>query len=238
MKNVWTITSRELNSYFASPVAYVVSAAFLLISGALFSVILTSTMDASLRGTFSNITFIMILIAPVLTMKLLAEEQRMGTLELLLTSPVHDWQVVVGKFLGSLILFAVMLLAPTLLYVVLLTAFGTPDYGPILSGYLGLLLLGGAFLSIGVLSSSLTQNQVVAGFVGIVLLLLMWISDALSRIVGGGAVGDALTYLSITRHYDDFLRGVIDTQNIIYPLSVIAVALFIATQVLQTRRWR
>jgi len=238
MRNVWTITSRELNSYFASPVAYVVSAAFLLISGVLFSLILNSTMDASLRGTFSNITFIMILIAPVLTMKLLAEEQRMGTLELLLTSPVHDWQVVVGKFLGSLILFAVMLLAPTLLYVVLLTAFGKPDYGPILSGYLGVLLLGGAFLSIGVLSSSLTQNQVVAGFVGIVLLLLMWISDALSRIVGGGAVGDALTYLSITRHYDDFLRGVIDTQNIIYPLSVIAVALFIATQVLQTRRWR
>ncbi len=238
MRNVWTITSRELNSYFVSPVAYVVSAAFLLVSGVLFSLILNSTMDASLRGTFSNVTFIMILIAPVLTMKLLAEEQRMGTLELLLTSPVHDWQVVVGKFLGSLILFAVMLLAPTLLYVVLLTAFGKPDYGPILSSYLGVLLLGGAFLSIGVLSSSLTQNQVVAGCLGIVFLLLMWIADAMSRIVGGGAVGDALTYLSITQHYDDFLRGVIDTQNVIYPLSVIAVALFIATQVLQTRRWR
>lgn len=238
MKNVWTIASRELNSYFVSPVAYVVSAAFLLVSGVLFSLILASTMDASLRGTFSNITFILVLVAPILTMKLLAEEQRMGTLELLLTSPVHDWQVVVGKYLGSLILFAVMLLAPTLLYVVLMTAFGKPDYGPIISSYLGVLLLGGAFLSIGVLSSSLTQNQVVAGFLGIVFLLLMWISDAMSRIVGGGAVGDALTYLSITQHYDDFLRGVIDTQNVIYPLSVIAVALFIATQVLQTRRWR
>lgn len=238
MRNVWTITSRELNSYFVSPVAYVVSAAFLLISGVLFSLILNSTMDASLRGTFSNITFILILIAPILTMKLLAEEQRMGTLELLLTSPVHDWQVVVGKFLGSLILFVVMLLGPTLLYVVLLTTFGKPDYGPILSSYLGVLLLGGAFLSIGVLSSSLTQNQVVAGFLGIVFLLLMWISDALSRIVGGGAVGDALTYLSITQHYNNFLQGVINTQDLIYPLSVIAVALFTATQVLQTRRWR
>ena len=238
MRNVWTITSRELNSYFVSPVAYVVSAAFLLISGVLFSLILNSTMDASLRGTFSNITFILILIAPILTMKLLAEEQRMGTLELLLTSPVHDWQVVVGKFLGSLILFAVMLLAPTLLYVVMLTAFGKPDYGPIFSSYLGVLLLGGAFLSIGVLSSSLTQNQVVAGFLGIVFLLLLWISDAMSRIVGGGAVGDALTYLSITQHYNNFLQGVINTQDLIYPLSVIVVALFIATQVLQTRRWR
>ena len=238
MKNVWTITSRELNSYFVSPIAYVVSAAFLLITGVLFSLIVTSSMDASLGGVFSNVTFILILVAPILTMKLLAEEVRMGTLELLLTSPVDDWQVVVGKYLGSLILFAVMLLAPTLLYVVFLIAFGQPDYGPILSGYLGVLLLGGAFLAVGVLASSLTQNQVVAGFLGIVILLLMWIADAMSRIVGGGAVGDALTYLSITQHYNDFLSGAIVTPNIIYPLSVIAVSLFIATQVLQTRRWR
>lgn len=238
MRNVWTIASRELNSYFVSPIAYVVSAAFLLITGVLFSLVITSTMDASLNGTFSNVTFILILVAPVLTMKLLAEEQRMGTLELLLTSPVHDWQVVVGKYLSSLILFVVMLLAPTLYYLLLLAVFGKPDYGPVLSSYLGVLLLGGAFLSIGVLASSLTQNQVVAGFLGIVVLLIMWIADALSRIVGGGAVGDALTYLSITQHYQDFLSGVIATQNIIYPLSVIAVSLFIATQVLQTRRWR
>ena len=238
MKNVWTITSRELNSYFVSPIAYVVSAAFLLITGVLFSLIVTSTMDASLSGAFGNITFILILVAPVLTMKLLAEEVRMGTLELLLTSPVEDWQVVVGKYLGSLILFAVMLLAPTLLYVVFLVAFGQPDFGPLISGYLGVLLLGGAFLAVGVLASSLTQNQVVAGFLGIVFLLMMWISDSISRIVGGGAVGDALTYLSITQHYNDFLSGVIATPNIIYPLSVIVVSLFIATQVLQTRRWR
>lgn len=238
MKNVWTITWRELNSYFVSPIAYVVDAAFLLITGVLFSLIVTSSMEASLSGAFGNVTFILILVAPILTMKLLAEEVRMGTLELLLTSPVDDWQVVVGKYLGSLILFAVMLLAPTLVYVVFLVAFGQPDYGPLLSGYLGVLLLGGAFLAVGVLASSLTQNQVVAGFLGIVVLLLMWISDALSRIVGGGAVGDALTYLSITQHYNDFLSGTIATQNIIYPLSVIAVSLFIATQVLQTRRWR
>ena len=164
MRNVWTITTRELNSYFVSPVAYVVSAAFLLISGVLFSLIITSTLQASLNGAFGNITFILILVAPILTMKLLAEEVRMGTLELLLTSPVDDWQVVVGKYLGSLILFAVMLLAPTLVYVVFLVAFGQPDFGPIISGYLGVLLLGGAFLAVGVLASSLTQNQVVAGF--------------------------------------------------------------------------
>ncbi|MDE3090712.1 MAG: ABC transporter permease subunit, partial [Chloroflexota bacterium] len=178
MRNIWTIASRELNSYFVSPVAYVVGAAFLLVSGVLFSLTLTSTMDASLRGTFSNITFILVLLAPALTMKLLAEEQRMGTLELLLTSPVHDWQVVVGKFLGSLILFAVMLLGPTLFYVVLLVWLGTPDFGPIISGYLGVLLLGGAFLSIGVLTSSLTQNQVIAYILGLAILLVMWIADS------------------------------------------------------------
>ena len=103
MKNVWTITARELNSYFVSPIAYVVSAAFLLITGVLFSLIVTSSMQASLSGAFGNITFILILVAPILTMKLLAEEVRMGTLELLLTSPVDDWQVVVGKYLGSLV---------------------------------------------------------------------------------------------------------------------------------------
>jgi len=238
MRNVWTIASRELNSYFVSPVAYVVSAAFLLVTGVLFALILTSTQTASLSGAFGNVTFILILLAPILTMKLLAEEQRMGTLELLLTSPVTDWQVGVGKYLGSLILFAVMLLAPTLYYVLLISVFGKPDYGPLLSSYLGLLLLGGAFLSVGVMTSSLTQNQVVAGFLGIVLLLLMWIADAISRIAGTGAVADAFTYLAITQHYNNFLQGVINTPDLIYPISIILVSLFIATQILQTRRWR
>lgn len=238
MRNIWTIASRELNAYFVSPVAYIVSAAFLLVTGLLFSLIITSTLDASLRPTFSNITFILVLLAPALTMRLLAEEQRMGTLELLLTSPIHDWQVVVGKFLGSFILFIVMLLAPTLLYVVLLMAFGTPDFGPIIASYLGVLLLGGAFMAIGVFTSSLTQNQIIAYILGLVILLILWISGSMTQIVGGGAVGDAVSYLAITQHYDSFLTGVIDTPNVIYPLSVIVVSLFLATQVLQTRRWR
>jgi ABC-2 type transport system permease protein len=238
MRNIWTIASRELNAYFVSPVAYVVSAAFLLVTGLLFSLIITSTMDASLRPTFSNITFILVLLAPALTMRLLAEEQRMGTLELLLTSPIHDWQVVVGKFIGSFVLFIVMLLAPTLLYVVLLMAFGQPDFGPIVASYLGVLLLGGAFMAIGVFTSSLTQNQIIAYILGLVILLVLWIAGSISQIVGGGAVGDAVSYLAITQHYDSFLTGVIDTPNVIYPLSVIVVSLFLATQVLQTRRWR
>ncbi len=238
MRNVWTITSRELKAYFVSPVAYVVSALFLIAMGYLFSLILLNSQDASLRGTFSNMIFVLLLLAPALTMRLLADEQRMGTIELLLTSPIRDWQVVVGKFLGSLILFAVMFLGPTLYYVLILKVFGDPDYGPILTGYVGILLLGASFLAIGIFTSSLTQNQVIAYFAGLVILLLLWIADAAGGIAGFGPIGNALTYLAVTQHYNNFFQGIIDTSDVVYSLSVIAVSLFLATQVLQTRRWR
>jgi ABC-2 type transport system permease protein len=238
MKNVWTITSRELRAYFVSPIAYVVGALFLVAMGYLFSLILINSQDASMRGTFSNMTFLLVVLAPALTMKLLAEEQRMGTIELLLTAPVHDWQVVVGKFLGSLITFAVIFLGPTLYYVLILFVFGTPDPGPLATGYLGILFLGGSFLAIGVFTSSLTQNQVIAYFAGLVVLILLWIADAAGGFAGTGPLSDALAYLAITRHYNDFFRGVVDTTDIVYSLSVIVVSLFLATQVLQTRRWR
>jgi ABC-2 type transport system permease protein len=238
LRNVWTITLRELQSYFVSPVAYAVSALFLVLMGALFTLNISFSRDASMRDTFNTMVFILVLIAPGLTMKLLAEEQRMGTIELLLTSPIHDWQVVVGKYLGSLILFIVMLVVPTLYYVVLLVFFGPPDLGPIATSYLGVLLLGGSFLAIGVFTSSLTQNQIVAFFASWVILILLWIGNSISSVGGVNNLTNALSYLSITQHTDDFFSGVLDTTHIVYALSVIVVALFAATQVLQTRRWR
>ena len=238
MGNLWTITWRELKTYFASPVAYVVSALFLVVNGYLFAFILLNGREASLRGVFSNTTFILLLLAPALTMRLLAEEQRLGTVELLLTAPVRDWQVVVGKFFGSLILFVVMLLGPTLYYVLILSVFGHPDYGPIITGYVGVLLLGASFLAIGVFASALTQNQIVAYFIGIAVLMMLWIADAGSSFAGDNFFGTALSYIAVTRHYNDFFGGVISTTDVVYAFSVIAVSLFIATQMLQTRRWR
>lgn len=238
MKNIWAITLRELKAYFVSPIAYVVSALFLVAMGYLFSLILINTREATLRHLFSNMIFVLLIMAPALTMRLLAEEQRMGTIELLLTAPIHDWQVVLGKFLGSFILFIVMLLAPTLYYVLILHVFGPPDYGPILTGYLGFVLIGAAYLAVGVFGSSLTQNQIIAFFISLVVLLLLWIADAASNVFGPGALSDALTYIALPRHFNDLFRGVIDTTDIVYAFSIVAIFLFLATQVLQTKRWR
>jgi|YNPNPStandDraft_1061719.scaffolds.fasta_scaffold10321_5 ABC-2 type transport system permease protein len=238
MRNIWAITLRELKAYFVSPIAYVVSALFLVAMGYLFALILINSREASLRYLFNNMIFVLLIVAPALTMRLLAEEQRMGTIELLLTSPVHDWQVVLGKFLGSFILFVVMLLAPTLYYVLILQVFGPPDYGPILTGYLGFVLLGAAYLAVGVFGSSVTQNQIIAFFVSLVILLLMWIADAAMGVFGTSALSDALAYIALPRHFSDLFRGVLDTTDIVYALSIVAIFLFLATQVLQTRRWR
>ena len=238
MKNVWTITLRELKAFFVSPIAYVASALFLVTMGFLFAIILINSQEASLRNTMQNMTFILILLAPALTMRLLSEEQRMGTIELLLTAPVRDWQVIVGKFLGAFLSFAVIFLGPTLYYVLILAVFGKPDMGPIVSGYIGMFLLGSSFIAIGIFSSSLTQNQVIAYFAGLVILLMLWIADSAQGFAGGGSVGDILGYIAIPRHFSDFFRGVVDSKDVVYALSLTIIPLFLATQILQSRRWR
>jgi ABC-2 type transport system permease protein len=237
MTNVWTITWRELKTYFVSPLAYILSAVWLVMSGYFFT-LNVNYRDASMRNIFPTLIFLFWILAPLLTMRLLAEEQRMGTLELLLTAPLHDWQVVIGKFLGNLIWYATLVILPMLSYVVVLIRYGSPDYGPLVTGYLGLLLLGAACFSIGLFTSSLTQNQVVAAILSMVILIFLWIADSVSSFAGPGMVSDIGTYLSITRHYNDFFNGVVNSTDIIYTLSVVAISLFLATQTLQSRRWR
>src|SRR5262249_11387779 len=205
MANIWAIARRELYSYFVSPIAYVVGALFLVVSGFLFSIILGLSNEASMRSLFGNYAVIFLFIVPALTMRLLAEEQRTGTMELLLTAPVRDSQLVLGKFLGAFLLL-LGILAVTAIYPLVLVLAGNPDRGPILAGYLGVILQGAAFLAIGLFASSLTQNQVIAALLAFVILLLLWLADALGNFTTG-RIGDLFRFLSITRHLDEFPRG-------------------------------
>ncbi|HZU06738.1 MAG TPA: ABC transporter permease [Chloroflexota bacterium] len=236
MSNIWAIAQRELQSYFVSPLAYIIGFFFLLASGLLFALILGLSSEATLRPLFGQLAVILLFIAPALTMRLLAEEQRTGTLELLLTAPVRDSELVLGKFLGVFLLL-LALLAVTLVYPAILFLAGNPDRGPILSGYLGVILLGAAFLAVGLFASSLTQNQIIAYLLAFVLLLLLWLADGMGNFTGG-RIGDLFRFLSVTRHFDEFPRGIIDTRHVVYFLSVIAAALFFTVLSVQARRWR
>ncbi|MBI2165327.1 MAG: ABC transporter permease subunit [Chloroflexi bacterium] len=237
MRNTLTIAWKETKTYFSSPTAYVVGAVFLALEGYFFvQAVSVPFAEASVRGFISPATFILVLLAPVLTMRLLAEEQKMGTLELLLTSPVKDWEVILGKYLASLVIF-VGTLSFTLYYVLLLFWFGDPDIGPMLSGYLGLILYGGAALAVGLLASSLTPNQIVSAVLGFGVLLLLTVTDQAAQVVSGlGAV--ILEKVSITAHFTDFARGIVDTGNVVYYVTVVFLLLFLTTRYVESRRWR
>jgi ABC-2 type transport system permease protein len=243
MRNTWIIASRELKSYFVSAIAYAVGSLFLLIVGVYFYLLTRASQEPSmglsledvLRYFFSFVTTMLLFIGPILTMRLLAEEQHSGTLELLMTAPVRDWQVVLGKFLAALLLL-LFILVPTLYYLFLLARFGNPDVVSTLAGYLGLLLIGSALLAVGTFTSTVTRNQIVAALLGLVLVLAMWLFNLAGSFLSG-PLGSALEYLSPLSHFDDFARGVVDTTHVVYYLSVVAIFLFLATRVLESRRW-
>lgn len=238
MRNMLIIARRELGAFFASPIAYLVTAGFLAIAGYFFSAILILSRQATMQFVFGNTVVVLLFIAPLLAMRLLSEEQRSGTIELLMTSPVRDWQVIWGKWLAAFVLFVVMMLF-TGLYVIVLWRLGNPDYGPILSGYLGMLLLGGALLALGTLTSAVTQNQIVAAVLGIALTVLLYVAGAMTDVAGADSLaGRFFGYLALSEHFSDFTRGVVDTTHVIFFLTVIAGALYLATRALETRRWR
>jgi ABC-2 type transport system permease protein len=236
MSATLAIAERELKSYFVSTVAWIIAAAFMAMCGFLFTVILLNSNEASMRFLISNLSVIFLFIAPFLTMRLLAEENRLGTVELLLTNPVRDIEVVLGKFLGVMGFIMVILLM-TLYFPALLFIFGTPDPGPIATGYLGVILQAAAFASIGLAISSTTENQIVAAFLAFAVNLILWLSESISGFVGK-PLDAVMKYLSITSHFQDFSRGVIDTSHVLFFLSVVAAALFLTYLSLQSRRWR
>jgi ABC-2 type transport system permease protein len=246
MKNVLTIAQRELAAYFTSPIAYVVGVVFLLINGVYFiaTVLYFSQPsqfggpppEPTLRYQIGLMFSLLLFATPFLTMRLLAEEQRMGTLELLLTAPVRDWEVVLGKFLAALGLLGVILVL-TLAYVGLLNAYSNPDMGPVIAGYIGLILAGAALFSIGVFASSLTQNQIVAALVCFGIILVLYLIGVVAQ-SPSTPLASLLSQIDFSAHLNNFESGVISTPDIAYFLSVSVGFLFIATRVLESRRWR
>lgn len=238
MSNILTITGRELKSYFLSPLAYIITGAFAVFIGLAFYVSVLGSRTAQLSDDFSWMMVLGLILAPALTMRLFSEENRQGTIELLMTAPVRDWEIVVGKFIAGLVAFAA-LLVPTFWHVLILVRYGPPDYGPILSGYLGALLVGAAFVAVGMLTSSLTQNQVVAYFLALITLLLLWIISGAAGVLGGtGGVADLLQFLALPGHFQDFFSGIVDIQHVIYFVSLTAIAVFLTMRVVESRRWR
>ena len=229
MRSIAAIAAREFKAYLASTIGYVVAAMFLLLSGYFFIAILFNPFGPpETRYWFGNITITLLIVAPAITMRLLAEERRSGTIELLMTSPVTEWQVVLGKYFGSLA-FYILILILLLQYPVLLRRFANADVGPIISGFIGLLLFGGLFLAIGLLFSSLTKSQIIS-FVGTFgLLLSLYIVDWMSSSLGA-PWSNLLTHLSVRQHLENFTKGIIDTRDVFFYLSAIVLSLYLTAR--------
>jgi len=254
MRNIIAIAQKELKSYFASPIAYMVIGLFALLYGYFFAVMLQYFVRAGmninpmqgqqamninqdmLRPVLQNVTILLLFVLPAMTMRTYSEERRSGTIELLLTSPITDWEIILGKFTGALGLYGVML-AVTLVHTAVLFVYGSPEWKPIIAAYLGLLLLGGSFLSVGLFISTLTTNQIVAYITTFSVFLFLWVISWLGSF-STGFWTDLTSYLSIIEHFDDFSKGVIDTTHVIYYLSLITFGLFLTAKSVDTERWR
>lgn len=255
MTPVQALITKEIRSYFVSPVVYVVGAVFLLIVGLLSYLYIVfagaqaiqlmqmqgqaqiNLNDLVFRNLFASIRFVLLIILPILTMRLFAEEKKLRTFEFLMTSPIGLNEIVAGKFMSVLLIF-LGLLGLTGLIPLTLALFSDFDWYPILTGYLGLTLLGALFLSVGLLASALTENQIVAAFVSFGLLLFLWLLAGLGSLLGDTAVGQVISYISFMDHYDKLVRGLIDTKDLVYFATAIILMLFLAHRVIDSARWK
>ena len=236
ISNIGYVLKKELSSYFNSAVAYIVVILFLLITGALFWLNYFQQINTlSLRSFFSQAPLFLAFFAPAITMGLFAEEKRMGTLELLMTMPLRDVEIVLGKFLAAVSLLAVVFLM-TLSYPITLSLLGDLDWGAVASGYIGLLLLGGTYSAIGLMASSWTRDQVVSILVAFSICFFLYLID---QLVGQptGAMARTIEYVSTNSHFNNLARGVVDFRDVFYYLSVTAVALLITQVSVASRRW-
>ncbi len=254
MSNAWIIARKEIKSYFASPIAYLLMAFFGLIFGFGF---FTATRDFVRfsfqsqmmgRGMPMNVneqvirpllgfaSTVALFLIPMITMRLFAEEKRTGTIELLMTSPVRDWEIILGKWIASFWLY-VCILAMSAINIGLLFAFGKPDWKPVLVGYLGLLLQGGCLLAIGSFISTTTRNQIIAGGVTFFVCLLLWLLSWFTAF-DTAATSQVVNYLSIVTHFENFSKGVLDVKDVVFYLSMIFFGLFITSRSMESLRWR
>ena len=255
MNNILAIAHKELKSYFSTPIAYVVIGFFALLFGYFFYAMLVIFNQQSaqfggleggavdinqqlIRPLFLNASVILLFVLPLITMRTYSEEKRSGTIELLLTSPVTDVEIILGKFLGAMALYAAML-AITVIHMLLLFSYANPkpEWTVPVIGYVGLLLMGGCFISVGLLISSLTKNQIVSGMVTFAVFLLLWVINWIASFTGP-TTQSVLNYLSITDHFDDFTRGILDTKHFIYYFSVMSFGLFLTARSVDTERWK
>jgi ABC-2 type transport system permease protein len=252
--NILAIAGKELRAYFSSPIAYVVVGLFALLFGWFFFNILVffseqsmrmgmmggpSTVNINqmmLRPLLLNASVIVLFVLPMVTMRTFAEEKRMGTFELLLTTPLTDTQIILGKFLGAMGLYALMLLI-TLVDIGLLFFYGNPEWKPVVTSYLGLLLMGGCFISVGMFISSLTKNQIVAAVITFSTFLMLWVINWVGE-SAGPVTREIVAFLSITEHFDDFVKGVVDTKHLVYYVSFMTFGLFLTARSVDSERWR
>jgi ABC-2 type transport system permease protein len=253
--NLWTVFKHEFALYFISPIFYLVGGVYLFFAGLFFTALLVSFNqglffeEPALGGVLQTMVFLTMFFASAITMRVIADENRQGTMELLLTAPVRDWEIVVGKFLAAWAVVSVLIII-MLVYPFILTARSNADQGVMMSGYLGLWLLSGMMMGVGVLASSLTQYQLLAFFISLVTLLIQWVAwflaDLVEQLFAGvqatgvtvaGIVSQVLDHLTTPEHYSRMLTGLINWSDIAYFVGLTALCLFLATQRLQMRRW-
>src|SRR5579872_2621992 len=254
MRNTLIICRKELRSYFVSPVAYLLLTMFALIFGFFFwnslRYFVYIGMESQMRGQsfpmnlneqiirplLSNISVVGLFFIPMITMRLFAEEKRTGTIELLATSPIRDGEIIVGKWLASLILYGVLLLFSAINFAFLFR-YGNPDWKPLAIGYLGLLLQAGGLLAIGTFISTLTRNQIIAGAATFGVCLMLWVLDWVSQFETS-TWAQVLSYMSVITHFESFAKGVVDTKDAVYYLSLIFLGLFLTSRSMESLRWR
>lgn len=236
MHNTWLFCQKELRSYFNSPVAYIVLSIFIFITGFFFTSSLFLMGQASMRPLFSLVPVVLLFFVPAITMRLLAEEKRSGSIELLVTLPTRDWEIVIGKFLAAWMLILAAL-ALTLIFAFTVSALGDLDVGVTAAGYLGLVLLGGTFAAIGTWSSSLTRNQIVAFIIALVVIAALTMVDDLLPVLPM-SLAPVLQFLSVSYHFENIARGVLDTRDLLFYFSWMFFMLYLAHRTLESRKWK